>query len=249
MKKSNDFRPRLSGQKLEMYNNWTKEESRVLIIGDTHCPFDLDTYLDFLIDTYNKYNCNRVVHIGDELDNHFSSYHETDANAMGGGDELAFAKKRLARYYKRFPKVEVIIGNHSRLIMRKAQSGGVPKEWMREYNDVLGVPNWNFHTELEIDGVLYAHGEGGTARGKCKSDLQSVVQGHLHTQLYVEYVVGRNNRVFGMQVGCGIDHEAYAFGYAKAGKKPAIGCGVVIDGKEAIAVPMIIENYSKTKFK
>jgi|TARA_B110000908_G_scaffold110180_1_gene129164 metallophosphoesterase superfamily enzyme len=249
MKQSKDYRPRLKGQKLEMYNNWTKEESRVLIIGDTHCPFDLDTYLDFLTDTYNKYNCNKVVHIGDELDNHFSSYHETDANAMGGGDELAFAKKRLARYYKQFPDVDVIIGNHSRLIMRKAQSGGVPKEWMREYNDVLGVPNWNFHTELEIDGVLYAHGEGGTARGKCKADLQSVVQGHLHTQLYAEYVVGRNNRVFGMQVGCGIDHEAYAFGYAKAGKKPAIGCGVVIDGKEAIAVPMIIENYSKTKFK
>ena len=247
--KKKDFRPRLSGQKKEMYNNWTKDESRVLIIGDTHCPFDLDTYLDFLVDTYNKYNCNRVVHIGDELDNHFSSYHETDANAMGGGDELTFAKKRLARYYKQFPDVDVIIGNHSRLIMRKAQSGGVPKEWMREYNDVLGVPNWNFHTELEIDSVLYAHGEGGTARGKCKADLQSVVQGHLHTQLYVEYVVGRKNRVFGMQVGCGIDHEAYAFGYAKAGKKPAIGCGVVLNGKEAIAVPMIMENYSKTKFK
>tara|TARA_R110001599_G_scaffold21380_1_gene80237 strand:+ start:221 stop:994 length:774 start_codon:yes stop_codon:yes gene_type:complete len=225
------------------------EQSRVLIIGDTHCPFDLDTYLDFLVDTYNKYNCNRVVHIGDELDNHFSSYHETDANAMGGGDELAFAKKRLARYYKQFTDVDVIIGNHSRLIMRKAQSGGVPKEWMREYNDVLGVPNWDFHTELEIDGVLYAHGEGGTARGKCKADLQSVVQGHLHTQLYVEYVVGRKNRVFGMQVGCGIDHEAYAFGYAKAGKKPAIGCGVVIGGKEAIAVPMLMEDYKQTKFK
>jgi metallophosphoesterase superfamily enzyme len=225
------------------------EQSRVLIIGDTHCPFDLDTYLDFLVDTYDKYNCNRVVHIGDELDNHFSSYHETDANAMGGGDELAFAKKRLARYYKQFPDVDVIIGNHSRLIMRKAQSGGVPKEWMREYNDVLGVPNWDFHTELEIDGVLYAHGEGGTARGKCKADLQSVVQGHLHTQLYVEYVVGRKNRVFGMQVGCGIDHEAYAFGYAKAGKKPAIGCGVVIGGKEAIAVPMLMEDYKETKFK
>ena len=247
--KKKDFRPRLSGQKKEMYNNWTKDESRVLVIGDTHCPFDLDTYLDFLVDTYNKYNCNKVVHIGDELDNHFSSYHETDANAMGGGDELTFAKKRLARYYKQFPDVDVIIGNHSRLIMRKAQSGGVPKEWMREYNDVLGVPNWDFHTELEIDGVLYAHGEGGTARGKCKADLQSVVQGHLHTQLYVEYVVGRKNRVFGMQVGCGIDHEAYAFGYAKAGKKPAIGCGVVLNGKEAIAVPMIMENYSKTKFK
>jgi hypothetical protein len=51
-----------------------------------------------------------------------------------------------------------------------------------------------------------------------------------------------------MQVGCGIDHEQYAFSYAKAGKKPAIGCGVVIGGKEAIAVPMRLEDYKKTRF-
>ena len=249
-KKRIDFRPRLFGQVKEMYQNWTKEESRILIIGDTHCPFDLDTYLDFLVDTYNRFNCNRVIHIGDEADHHYTSYHETDADGMGGGEELALTKKRLKRYYDVFDDVDVIIGNHSRLIMRKAQTGGVPREWIREYNDVLGVPNWRFHTELEIDGVLYAHGEGGTARGKCKNDLQSVVQGHLHTQLYVDYIVGRKNRVFGMQVGCGIDHEQYAFGYAKAGKKPAIGCGVVIGGKEAIAVPMILENYGKTsKYK
>ena len=37
-----------------------------------------------------------------------------------------------------------------------------------------------------------------------------------------------------MQVGCGVDHHSYAMAYAKAGKKPAIGCGVVIDGKTAI---------------
>jgi len=245
-KQKSDFRPRLKGQKKKMYKAWTKkDESRVLVIGDTHCPFDLDTYLDFLIDTYNKYNCNRVVHIGDEVDHHFSSFHETDANGLGGGEELRCAKERLKRYYDVFPNVDVIVGNHSRIIMRKAQTGGIPREWIRDYNEVLGVSNWKFHTELEIDGVLYAHGEGGTARAKCKKDLQSIVQGHLHTQLYVEYVVGRNNRIFGMQVGCGINHEEYAFGYAKAGLKPAIGCGVVINGKEAIAVPMILENYKK----
>ena len=245
-----DFRPRLKGQKKEMYKKWTNEESRVLVIGDTHCPFDLDNYLDFLVDTYNRYNCNRVVHIGDEADHHYSSYHETDAGGFGGSDELYLTRKRLKRYYKVFPDVDVVIGNHTRIVMRKAQTGGIPSEWMKSYNEVLEVPNWRFVTELEIDGVLYAHGEGGTARTKCKADLQSVVQGHLHTQLYSEYVVGRNNRVFGMQVGCGIDHEQYAFGYAKAGKKPAIGCGVVIGGKEAIAVPMIMENYKgKSKFK
>ena len=75
-------------------------------------------------------------------------------------------------------------------------------------------------------------------------------QGHLHTQLYSEYFVGRNRRIFGLQVGCGIDHEAYAFNYAKAGKKPAIGCGVVIGGKQAIAVPMELEKYGKkSKYK
>jgi len=248
-KHNKDFRPRLNPKEKEMYKNWTNKESRVLVIGDTHCPFDLDTYVDFLVDTYNKYNCNRVVHIGDEIDNHYSSYHETDADGLGGGDELDYAISRLKRYYKVFPNGDVVIGNHTRMVMRKAQTGGIPKKWIKEYNDVLEVPTWNYVTEIEIDGVLYAHGEAGTARTKCKVDLQSIVQGHLHTQLYTEYVIGRNNRVFGMQVGCGIDHEQYAFSYAKAGKKPAIGCGVVIGGKEAIAVPMRLEDYKETKFK
>ena len=62
----------------------------------------------------------------------------------------------------------------------------------------------------------------------------NTVQGHLHTQAYVQHFVGANFKVFGMQVGCGIDHDAYAFAYAKRGKKPAIGCGVVIGGHTAI---------------
>jgi hypothetical protein len=37
-----------------------------------------------------------------------------------------------------------------------------------------------------------------------------------------------------MQVGCGIDFNSYAMAYAKAGKKPAIGCGVIINGEVAI---------------
>lgn len=243
-----DYRPRIKNK--EMYDNWTNKENRVLIIGDTHCPFDLDTYLDFLVDTYNAYNCNKVIHIGDEIDNHFGSYHETDADGMGGGDELDLAIKRLNRYYKQFPNVEVIIGNHTRMVMRKAQTGGIPKKWIKDYNEVLEVPNWEFKVETEIDGVKYVHGEGGTARSRAKMDMQSTVQGHLHTQLYSEYMVGNNSRVFGLQVGCGIDHHQYAFAYAKAGKKPAIGCGVVIGGHTAIAVPMRLEDYEKkSKYK
>ena len=95
-------RARLSVKEQEIINNLRADtSSRVLVIGDTHFPFDLPTYLDFLVDTYNKYNCNKVIHIGDEIDNHYSSYHETDADGMGGGDELELAIKRLNRYYFR----------------------------------------------------------------------------------------------------------------------------------------------------
>ena len=64
---------------------------------------------------------------------------------------------------------------------------------------------------------------------KCKSDMMSTVQGHLHTQAYTEWVVGQKFKVFGTQVGCGINHNSYAMAYAKRGKKPAIGCVVVLN--------------------
>jgi hypothetical protein len=67
----------------------------------------------------------------------------------------------------------------------------------------------------------------------------STVQGHLHTQAYTEYVVGQNFKIYGSQVGCGINHKAYAMAYAKYGKKPAIGCMVVLDnGKTPINLLM-----------
>jgi hypothetical protein len=59
--------------------------------------------------------------------------------------------------------------------------------------------------------------------------MMSTVQGHLHTQLYTEWYVGANFRIFGSQVGCGVDHESYAMAYAKAGRKPAIGCMVILN--------------------
>ena len=233
------YRPRLTPEEYNLILNHRKTtENRVLVIGDLHEPFCLDGYLEFCIDTYNKYQCNKVVFIGDVIDNHYSSYHETDADGMGGGQELELAISKLAEWYKAFPNAHVTIGNHDRLIMRKAQTSAVPKKWIKDYKEVLEVPKWEFVNRVVIDNVQYIHGEAGTAKVKCKADMMSTVQGHLHTQAYTEWFVGANFKVFGMQVGCGIDHESYAMAYAKAGKKPVIGCGVVIDGKQAINVLM-----------
>ena len=205
------------------------DENRVLVIGDIHEPFCLEGYLEFCVEVAEKFNTNKVVFIGDVIDNHYSSYHESSADGMGGGQELDIAIKKIAKWRDAFPVADVIIGNHDRLIMRKAQTSAIPSKWIKSYKEVLEVPNWNFVERVVIDGVQYIHGEGGTAKTKCKADLMSTVQGHLHTQAYTEFVVGQNYRIFGSQVGCGIDHKSYAMAYAKYGKKPAIGCMVVLD--------------------
>mgnify|MGYP003114266168 FL=1 len=206
--------------------------NNVLIVGDIHAPFELkyNKYLEFCLSKYEQFDCTEVVMIGDIIDNHYSSYWETSIDAEHTGkQELDVAISRIADWYKAFPKATVIIGNHDRIIMRKAQTSAIPSKWIKSYKEVLEVPGWEFVERYVKDGVQYLHGEGGTARTKCRADMMNTVQGHLHTQAYCEHYVGQNFRVFGMQVGCGIDHESYAMAYAKYGKKPAIGCGVVLN--------------------
>lgn len=212
---------------------------RILIIGDLHEPFTLDGYKEFCYKVYKDYKCTHVIFIGDIVDNHAVSYHESDADGMSAGDELDAAIENLANWYKLFPKADVVIGNHDRLIMRKAFTGGIPRRWIMDYQDMFGVPGWRFSERYSYDGVQYIHGEGGSARNRCKKDLMSTVQGHLHTQAYTEHLVGANFHIYGSQVGCGVDWKSYAMAYAKDYGKPVIGCMVVLDhGKLPINILM-----------
>lgn len=232
------IRPRLKEGAKMAHLKITRDENRVLVIGDVHEPFTLDGYLEFCVNTYYEYNCNTVVFIGDIIDNHYASYHETDSDALGGKDELELAIKKIERWHDAFPEAIVLFGNHDLIISRKAQSGSIPTPWLKSFEEVLHTPNWNFVNDVTIDDVLYTHGIGSKAHIKVTKDMQSCVQGHHHTDCYVQWKVGRKAKVFGMQVGCGIDVKSYAMAYGRHFSKPAIGCGVIIDGKEAINVLM-----------
>jgi len=229
---TSDYRPRLRGNTKTAYENLIREERRILVIGDIHAPFSLDGYLEFCKDVYAKNNLNQVIFIGDIIDNHYSSFHQNDPDGLGGSDELDFAIEEVSKWRDAFPVADVIIGNHDRIIMRKAFDSQIPSRWIRSYNEILGT-DWNWTERIVYDDVQYVHGEGGTARTKSKNDMMSTVQGHIHTQAYCEWTVGRNFRVFGMQVGCGVDGKSYAAAYAKNFKKQAIGCGVVLGGHTA----------------
>ena len=165
------YRPRLDKKEYELIKKLREKENgtRVLVIGDLHEPFCLDGYLDFCKEQYAKHRCNEVVFIGDVIDNHYSSYHETDADGLGGGDELEMAIDKLSDWYNAFPEAIITIGNHDRMIMRKAQTSSIPTKWIKNYKDVLETPGWNFVDRVVIDGVQYIHGEAGTAKGEMQS--------------------------------------------------------------------------------
>jgi hypothetical protein len=219
----------------------------VLVIGDLHEPFTRKGYFDHCRNVYEDFNCTRTVLIGDILDNHYSSYHETDPDGLSAGDELGFAVKKLEKWHNAFLGADVILGNHDLLIMRKAMSSGVSKRWVKEFKDVLETPTWNFHHELYIDGVMYHHGTGsggiGGARLRSLSRNESTVMGHTHTEASINWHANHDKRFFGMYVGCGVDEKAYAMEYGKNFKrKMIISCGTVLNnGKLPIVHPMELD--------
>lgn len=212
---------------------------KILVIGDIHEPFSLAGYLEFCHEMQLKHDCGTVIFIGDIIDNHYASYHESDPDGYSAGQELDRAIDRIKMWYQAFPKATVIIGNHDRLVYRKAFSSGVSRRWIRTMDEVLGTPGWDFVEQIELYNIDFNHGEGGTAKTRMKNEMMSQVQGHRHGEFYIHYNISPITTIFGMQVGCGVDRKAYAMAYGKHFKKPSIGLGMV-DCSDEQPVPHII---------
>jgi len=210
--------------------NEKMQNKRVLAIGDLHSPFIKDGYLSFCKKMYKKWNCDTVVFMGDIIDNHFTSYHETDPDSHGAGKEFDLAKKEIQKFYKAFPKAFVCTGNHDILPNRKAFSGGISKRWIKTMDEVLDTPGWQFRDSWIIDGVKYSHGVGSNAKAKRNKDMKSQVNAHRHSESYIDFLQGEDNRLFSMQIGVGCDQEEYAFAYAKNFAKFHVNVGVILDG-------------------
>ena len=191
-----------------------------------------------------KYDCGTVIHIGDAVDNHAISYHEKDVNGMSAGQEFNLAKERMKRWYHTFPNVKVCIGNHDALPFRKIFTAGLPKEWLKSYEELLEAPKtWEWDFVHEHKGVIYQHGTGLSGEmasiNAARENRQSTVIGHLHTVCNTRYLASYKDLIFGASVGCGIDHKSYAFAYGRENtRKPVLACCVVLNGKIPINLPM-----------
>ena len=211
--------------------------NNILVIPDLHAPFIHPKALKHCIKQYKRFKCNKVVFLGDIIDNAATTRWESNPDGYSPGDELKQAIKQLSQWYAAFPKATVIIGNHERRVAKKLKRGAVSSHWLKSFNEVLNVPNWEFVEDYELDGVRYIHGEG------CSSTMQSVLQsttslvfGHWHKKLEITY----NQHKFGMCAGCLTDETTYAFEYGRTYiNKQILGCAVVLDnGKLPILCPL-----------
>jgi len=221
-------------------------EERVLVIPDIQAPFEHKDTVPFLKALHGAIDATKVVCIGDSMDCHALSRWATDPDGHGPGHEYQAAIEHLLPLYEAFPIVKEVISNHNERIAKRAFDGGIPRAFLRSYEEIMQYPaGWSIHPWVEVDGVMYEHGHahGGmyAARNAAATNGQSTVIGHHHSHGSVFYIANRRKMIFGMNVGCLIDINAYAFAYAAESKfKPTLGSGVVINGVPYF-VPMMLD--------
>lgn len=230
--------------------------SRVLTIGDPHEPVAHPGYLSFCQDLYYEWDCDTVVILGDITDNHAISFHAAHPECPGPATEADLTLLKIQKWYQAFPNAKVCIGNHDERPGRLVESVKIPqRKFLRSYSELWETPKWDWQFDHIIDNVYYFH---GTARGgihpawnTMKDMLMSVVMGHLHSCAGVKWLANPLQRTFAMDVGCGIDIDAFQFAYGKHIKKrPILAAGVVLDGVpyHEIMPCGVGEKYHKSKF-
>lgn len=228
-----------------------EDNSRILFISDLHIPYHHPDSFDFLRYLKDKYKPTRVICLGDELDKHSLSYHESDPDLYSAGHELEVSIAFIQELEEIFPKMDILESNHGSLVWRKAKTNGIPKHYIKSYNDVLGVGKdwcWHFDMTLNLPDGTQCYVHHGKASDVLKLSQQmgmSAVQGHYHTDLGARYWANPNGLYFGMQCGCLIDRESYAFAYSNVNiKKQLIGTGLIIDSLPVIE-PMVLDENGR----
>lgn len=222
----------------------------ILIISDTHIPYHHKDLLPFLKAIKKKYKPDRVIHIGDEVDKHAMSMHDSDPDLPSAGDELKQSLPIIKELENLFPDMDLLDSNHGSLVYRRALKHGIPKAYLRHYNEFLEVgKGWKWHDDLTVDTsggpVYFCHGKVADVLKLAQSMGMSCVQGHYHSSYSIKYYGNSLGLYFGLQVGCLIDKDSLAFRYNKTQRaRPIIGLGMIINGLPKL-VPMVLNKQGR----
>lgn len=223
----------------------------ILIISDTHFPFHHPDTFPFLSAIKRKYKPDRIVHIGDEADNHAMSYHDSDPDLYSPGDELRAARVYIKKLHKMFPEVDLLESNHGSLFYRKSKTHGIPATAMKTYNELWEVgPGWRWSRELTLkmsngQKCYFHHGRASDVTKVSREYGMCAVQGHYHEKFKLEYWANTEGLYWGLQVGCLADDDSLALAYNNTNlKRPIVGTAIILNGQPRL-LPMILNRKHK----
>lgn len=234
-----DFLRGYHAQKAIAAGNDGYDNSRILFISDLHVPYHHKDALPFLQRLKDRYNPTRVICLGDELDHHAMSFHDSDPDLPSAGDELRRALPVIKELEQMFPVMDLIDSNHGSMAFRKAKHHGISKHYIRSYNEVLEVgAGWVWYNDLVLDmsewnrpDVYVHHGKTKRAIMTSKAMSMSHVSGHFHENFGVEYWSNPKGLYYGLNSGCLIDDKQLSFAYNKVfPHRPIIGTSLIIEG-------------------
>lgn len=216
----------------------------VMVIPDLHCPWEHPDALNFLKAVESKWNPDIYVNLGDEVDFYGMSRFDHDPDVVNPGKELSLAVKHLLPFYKEFPNMLVCQSNHTHRVHAKASKSGLPASTIKSIEEILQTPEgWIYKHCHTIDNVQYKHGMGKSGPNAhinhAKATGISTAIGHIHAFGGVNYL---RPGLFAANFSCLIDRKAPCFSYAaEMDDNIVMGCGIVVDGKVAYFIPMIVD--------
>jgi hypothetical protein len=219
----------------------------VLVISDLHIPYHHKDSFAFLKEVKKVFKPDTVINIGDLLDFHAISMHDSDPDLPSAGHELSMARDYIKELESVFPEVTEVHSNHSSLVYRRAIKYGMSREFLRPYADFLGTKKWKWVDDLTItlsngERCHFTHGKSADVLKVSQTMGISTVQGHYHTKFSIGYWANPDRLYWGMQVGCLINQKSLAFAYAKNfSTRFILGCGIIIDGTPRL-LPMVLNN-------
>lgn len=193
------------------------------------------------------------VLITGNCDGHSLSFHDHDPDLPSAGDEIRLALKYVSDLKSIFPEMDVLESNHGSLIWRKAMTHGIPRWYIKSYNDFLGVgDDWRWSYDLTValpngQKCYMHHGKSSEVIKLSQQMGMCAVQGHYHEKFKIDYWGNPNGLFWGLQAGCLVDDSALAFNYNNVNiKRPIVGTGLIIDSLP-ILEPMVLGTDGRWK--
>lgn len=224
----------------------------ILVIPDQHAPYQHKDALAFLGAVAEAFQPDLVVNLGDELDHHALSFHDSDPNLDSAGVELEKGKEFLNELNMLFPEMLICHSNHGSMQYRRAKAHGIPVQMIKKYRDVLfpehGAPGWSWAYSwlitTPLGKVMFKHQTTGLLADAAHNGANLVV-GHEHVKFDIEYSASSAHLYYGMHAGCLIDKDSMAFAYGKHSlRKPIIGCAVILEGRPML-LPMVLDTEGR----